>query len=119
MKELSQPSVALGDLVVGTLPLDSRFAGSNTSEEDGLLRAINIHRTSCFGGEVKPSIPCHELLRHVKELYRYEKRYFVTKIFGYLFQNFCCFTTVCLEYLLPGNSVYEYGMFGTQMGTHN
>jgi hypothetical protein len=39
MKVLSRPSVALGDLVIGTLPLDSRFAGSNTSEEDGLLRA--------------------------------------------------------------------------------
>jgi hypothetical protein len=32
--------VALGDLVLACLPLDSRFAGSNPAEDDGFLRVI-------------------------------------------------------------------------------
>jgi len=33
-----------------------------------------------FGGEVKPSGPRREILRHVKEPYEYENRFFVGKI---------------------------------------
>jgi hypothetical protein len=39
----------------------------------GFLRAIKIHSTISFGGEVKSSVLCSEILRHVKEAYRYEK----------------------------------------------
>jgi hypothetical protein len=31
-------------------------------------------------GELKPSVPCHNTLRFIKELFRYEKRYFADKI---------------------------------------
>jgi hypothetical protein len=41
--------------------------GSNTAEGDEFLRAIKIHCTPSFEGEVKPSAPCHKILRHVKE----------------------------------------------------
>jgi hypothetical protein len=42
--------------VVACLPLDSRFAGSNTAEADEFLRAIKIHSTTFFGGELEPSV---------------------------------------------------------------
>jgi hypothetical protein len=64
--------VALGGLVVACLPLDPRFAGSNPADDDGFLRVIKIHSATSFGGEVKPSVPCHHL-QHVKEPYEHEK----------------------------------------------
>jgi hypothetical protein len=49
------------------LTLDSRFTGSNPAEEDGFLRAIKICGTLSFGGEVKPLVPSHKILGHVKD----------------------------------------------------
>jgi hypothetical protein len=54
--------------VVTVLTLDARFAGSNPADNDALIRAIKIRRTSSFGGEVK-SWACCKILRHVKEPY--------------------------------------------------
>jgi hypothetical protein len=62
-----------GDLVVAHLSLDP-------TEEDGFLKTNKIRSTTSFGGEVKPSVPCRKILRHVKNPYEYEKRYFVEKI---------------------------------------
>jgi hypothetical protein len=52
--------------------LDPRFAGLNPAKDSGFLRAIKTLSTTSFGGEVKPSVPCCEILQHVKELYRFE-----------------------------------------------
>jgi hypothetical protein len=41
--------------------LDPRFAGSNLAEDYGLLRAIKIHSTTSFGGQVKLSVPFIEV----------------------------------------------------------
>jgi hypothetical protein len=38
------------------LPLDSRFAGSNLSEDDGFLREIKICSMTSIRGEVRPSV---------------------------------------------------------------
>jgi hypothetical protein len=54
--------------VVACLPLDPRFAGSNPVEDDGLLRVITIRGTTSFGGEVKPSVPCHRFTACKKTL---------------------------------------------------
>jgi hypothetical protein len=43
-----------------------------------IFSAIKISSTTSFEGELKQSVPCR-ILRHVKELYQYE-RYFVSKI---------------------------------------
>jgi hypothetical protein len=51
--------------------LDPRFRDSNPAEDDGFLRAITIRSITSLGGEVKPSVPCRKILRHVKEPYRY------------------------------------------------
>jgi hypothetical protein len=47
-------------------PLDPTFTGSNPAEDDGFLRAIQIHSTTSFEGKVKPSAPC-KILRHGKD----------------------------------------------------
>jgi hypothetical protein len=56
--------------VVACLPLDPRIAGSLLDEVDGFLTAIKIRSTTSFGGEVKPSVPYREILRHVKKTVR-------------------------------------------------
>jgi hypothetical protein len=48
--------------VVACLPQDPKFMGSNSAEDDGFLRAIKICSTTSFGGEVKPSVPCHRFM---------------------------------------------------------
>jgi hypothetical protein len=47
--------------------------GLNPAEDETFLRAIKMRGTTSFGGEVKPSAPCHKISRHVKEPYRYER----------------------------------------------
>ena len=47
-----------GGLGVACWPLVPKFAGSNSAEAVGFLRAKKILSTPSFGGEVKPSIPC-------------------------------------------------------------
>jgi hypothetical protein len=43
------------------------------------LRAIHIRSTTAFEVEVKPSVPCHKVLKHVEEPCEYE-RYFIGKL---------------------------------------
>jgi hypothetical protein len=46
---------------------------SNPAKSDGLLRTIKICSTPSFGGEVKPSVPCHKILHHVNDPFRYDR----------------------------------------------
>jgi hypothetical protein len=66
-RELLLNKVFLGGLVVSVLGLDPSFAVSNTVEDDGFLRKIKIRSMTSLGGEAKPSIPCPNILRQVKE----------------------------------------------------
>jgi hypothetical protein len=38
-------------------------------------KAIKICKTPSFGGGVKLETPCHKILQHVKEVYKYEYDY--------------------------------------------
>jgi hypothetical protein len=49
--------------------LDPRFTDSNPAEGDGFLMAIQVRNMTSFRGEVKPSVPCDNILRHVKDSY--------------------------------------------------
>jgi hypothetical protein len=49
-----------------------KFAGSNTAESDGFLKAIKILSTTFFGYQVKPSAPC-KIFRHVKDPLRCDR----------------------------------------------
>jgi hypothetical protein len=60
------------------------FAGLNPAKGDGFLSLITIRRTSSFGGEVKPSAPCRKILRHEKNHFEYEQRYFEGQIHNFL-----------------------------------
>jgi hypothetical protein len=55
------------------LAIGPKLCGSNTAEDNGFLRAIKIHSTASFGGEVKPSVPCRKFLWYVREPYEYER----------------------------------------------
>jgi hypothetical protein len=70
-------NVVLRGLVVTVLASGPRFAGLSQAEGDGFLTAIKIRSTPSFGGEVKPSVPCHEILRYIKGPFEVRKRYFV------------------------------------------
>jgi hypothetical protein len=46
------------------LALDPKFAVSNPAEDDTFLRVMKVSSTTSFGREVKPLVPCHEILCH-------------------------------------------------------
>ena len=48
-----------GGLGVACWPLVPKFASSNLAEAVGFLKGEKILSTPSFGGEVKPSVPCH------------------------------------------------------------
>jgi hypothetical protein len=58
----------LGGAVVSVLPIGPKDCGFKPDQGDGFLRAIKICSTPSFGWEVKPEVPCHKILWHVKEL---------------------------------------------------
>jgi hypothetical protein len=49
--------VVFGGLVVIVFEIGPTFAGTNPVQGDGFLRALKIHSTLFFGGEIKPSAP--------------------------------------------------------------
>jgi hypothetical protein len=42
--------------------------GFEPHQGDEFLRATKIRSTNSFGSEIKPEVPCREILRHVKDL---------------------------------------------------
>jgi hypothetical protein len=92
------------------LKFDPRFAGLKPAEDDGFLMATS------FGGEVKPSVPCHKILQHDKEPYRS----------GISWAKFTAIFRQVSPALLPDISdgycqrslVDKSGMISTQMGTY-
>jgi hypothetical protein len=92
--------------------------GSNPAEGSGFLMALKVHNMTSFRGEVKPSVPCHKILWHVKEPDRYEKTYFVGKIPAISRQVY----PASLPHISAGYCqtalVDESGISRTKMGTH-
>jgi hypothetical protein len=106
--------------VVACLPLDPRFARSIQAEDHGFLRAIKIHRTTSFVGEVKLSVPCRKILRHAKYSYSMKEigytcwknlRPFLAK---FILLHYHMSAGYCQRALVDGS-----GIIRTQMGTHN
>jgi hypothetical protein len=83
-------------LWLSCLPLDPRFAGSNTAEDDGFLRAIKIRSTTSWGGGVKPSAPRRKILQHVKDSAEYDRDTSPAKL-----TDFSPYRHNLLSYLLP------------------
>jgi hypothetical protein len=76
-------------IVLATCP---RFADSNPEEDYRFLTATKISNTTSFGGEVKPTVPCHKILRHVKDPYSM-RDILVGNIHEHFSPSFSCFTT--------------------------
>jgi hypothetical protein len=55
----------LGGVGVSVLATGPKVRGFETGQGDGLLRAIKIRSTTCFGWEVKT---CRKILGYVKDL---------------------------------------------------
>jgi hypothetical protein len=63
--------------MVSVIAIVTKVRGSNPPEDDGFLRAIQIHSLPSFGEEVKPLGPCWDIGKHVKERFEIYKKYFV------------------------------------------
>jgi hypothetical protein len=58
--------------VVGVLSTGPNGRGFIPGQGNGFLRAIKICSTPSFGWEVNPEVPCHKILRHVKDPLTYQ-----------------------------------------------
>jgi hypothetical protein len=54
--------------VVSVLATGPEGQGFEPGQGDGFLRAIKIRSTPSIAWEVKPKVPFHKILRHVKDL---------------------------------------------------
>jgi hypothetical protein len=81
--------------VVMCLPLEPRFAGSNTAENDGFLRAINFLSATSFEGEMSCRsyvVTFYSKLKlptNMKEIFCRQNLTLIS------FPNFSCFATGC------------------------
>jgi hypothetical protein len=57
---------SLAGVMVSMLAIEFKSHGFKLGRGDGFLRTINIRSKPSFGGEVKPSTACWEILRNVK-----------------------------------------------------
>jgi hypothetical protein len=48
--------------MVNVLAIVSKFLAFKPDRDNGFLRAIKVHSTPSFGGEVKPPVPCCKIL---------------------------------------------------------
>jgi hypothetical protein len=77
----------LSGVMVRVLATGLKVLGFKPGRGDGFLRAIKIGSTPSFRGKVKPSTPCHKILRHAKE---------PCIVWQGHFSPIPCFTTRCL-----------------------
>jgi hypothetical protein len=57
--------------VVSVLATGPKGCGFKPGRGDGFLRAIKIRSTPSFGSEVKPEVPCRQILRRVTNPLKY------------------------------------------------
>jgi hypothetical protein len=81
------------------------------TEDDEFLMAIKIRSTTPFGGEVKPLVPCHKILCHVKTPTGMKRG-----------TSYAKFTAIfAMSLLITAREIWwmKSGMISTQMETHN
>jgi hypothetical protein len=83
--------------VVIVLAIGHKVRGFKPDEVDGFFRAIKIRSTTSFGGEVKPSVTCRKIFRHVKKkLTGMEQRVRTQSLSVISSPRFSCFAIRCL-----------------------
>jgi hypothetical protein len=63
---------ALGGLVVIVLAIGPKVHGFKPGRGRHIFKGDKIRRTTVFGGQVQPSVPC-KIMRHVKNPHKYER----------------------------------------------
>jgi hypothetical protein len=58
----------LGGVMVNVLATGPKVCGFEPGRSDWFLMAIKIRSKSSFGWEVKPEVPCRNILQYVKDL---------------------------------------------------
>jgi hypothetical protein len=84
--------------MVVCLLLDPRFAVSSPAEDDGFLRAIYISLARLFWGELKLSVACRKILRHVKDPYNMKGILRRQNLSAISSLSFSCFAAKCLRW---------------------
>jgi hypothetical protein len=92
--------------------------GSNLAKDEGFLRAVKIHSMTSFEGEVKASVQCCKLLRHVKEPYENEKCRQNSPAISCQVSPVVFATRGVSAHNCQRAPVDESGMIRTRMGTH-
>jgi hypothetical protein len=98
---LSMPWVRVGGLDFIVLVIGPKFHGFKPSLGRWAFGGDKICSTTSFGREVKPSVPCRKILRHVKQFYGYERGTSQAKFTVISRQVSPCFGT---RYVLPEGS---------------
>jgi hypothetical protein len=57
--------IVLCVVMIIVIAIEPKAPGFKPPESDGILRAIKIRSWTSFGGDVNPSAPCLNTLRHV------------------------------------------------------
>jgi hypothetical protein len=66
--------------MVSVLANGPKVHGFKPGRGDGFLKCDRISSTPSFGEEVKASVPCRKILRHVEKItLKHEQRYFKEK----------------------------------------
>jgi hypothetical protein len=92
--------------------------GSNPAEEDNrFLITMNVCSMTSFRGEIKPLVPCHKILQHVKERYMHER--LVNKFHGHNAPSFSALLPDVSAGYCQGCLVDESGVIRTQIRMHN
>jgi hypothetical protein len=68
LHSLNEGKVTIGGLVVAFLPLGPRIPGSNPTEDDAFIRAVEIRTTTSFGRELNLSVSCRKICCMLKNL---------------------------------------------------
>jgi hypothetical protein len=59
----------LSGVLFSVRAIGPKVCGFKLARGNGFVRAIEVHSTPSFGGEVKPKAPCRKISRHVNKFY--------------------------------------------------
>jgi hypothetical protein len=77
--DMTDASLVTGGVVVSVLATGPKGRGFKPGWGDGFLRVMKVRSTPSFAWEVKPEVPCHTILWHVKDPLTYQ-RYWIREI---------------------------------------
>jgi hypothetical protein len=104
----------LGGVVVSVLATGPKSRGFKAGRSHGYLRGIKIRSTLSFGWEVKPEIPCRQILWSVKDPLRYVRCQVLTAasmMFRVIFWDILPCKMITRQYIPEDNSEHPLRYF--------